>query len=62
MNILSIYAGPHNSNITYIRDNKIVCCIEEERHVRKKAGNDIHRLPELSLKYILKNYSIDWSC
>ena len=56
--ILGIFGGSHNASASYVKDGEIICCLEEERLVKIKSGNDFGRLPELAVKKILDEYSL----
>lgn len=46
--IYGFFGGSHSPSTTLMKDGKIICCIEEERLTRIKAGDNIDALPELS--------------
>ena len=46
--IYGFFGGSHSPSTSLIKDGEIICCIEEERVTRIKAGDNIDALPELS--------------
>lgn len=58
--IYGFFGGSHSPSTSLIVDGKIVCCIEEERITRIKAGDNFDSLPELSSKEVenFTNYKI----
>ena len=54
--IFGLYGGAHDSAVAYIKDGKIITCIEEERINRIKSGNNYFSLPEESIS-ALETYS-----
>jgi carbamoyltransferase len=56
--ILGIFGGSHNASASYVKDGEIMCCIEEERMVRKKSGDDFGRAPEKAVQAIFQRYNM----
>ena len=54
--IFGFYSGSHSPSCSLIVDGKIVCCLEEERITRIKAGDNIDALATESSKEI-ENYT-----
>lgn len=50
--IYGFYGGSHSSTVSLIVDGQIVCCIEEERTSRVKAGDDHESFPITCTKKI----------
>jgi len=50
--IYGFWGGSHSPSTSLIKDGKIICCIEEERLTRIKAGDNFDSLPELSSKEV----------
>ncbi len=48
---------PRHSSVSLFESNKLVECVQEERFSRKKG--DIFKLPNLSLKYLIKKYNLN---
>jgi carbamoyltransferase len=46
--IYGFFGGSHSPSTSFIKDGKIVCCIEEERITRIKAGDNFDAVAELS--------------
>lgn len=46
--IYGFFGGSHSPSTSLIKDGKIICCIEEERLTRIKAGDNFDAVPELS--------------
>ena len=58
--VYGFFGGSHSPSTSLIVDGKIICCIEEERITRIKAGDNFDAFPELSSKEVEKftNYKI----
>lgn len=50
--IYGFWGGSHSPSTSLIKDGKIICCIEEERLTRIKAGDNFDTFPELSSKEV----------
>lgn len=50
--IYGFFGGSHSPSTSIIKDGKILCCIEEERLTRIKAGDNFDAFPELSAKEV----------
>lgn len=50
--IYGFFGGSHSPSTTLIKDGKIICCIEDERLTRIKAGDNFDVAPELSSKEV----------
>ena len=46
--IFGFYGGSHSPSASFIKDGEIICCIEEERLTRKKAGDNFDCVAQLS--------------
>lgn len=46
--IYGFFGGSHSPSTSFMKDGKIICCIEEERLTRKKAGDNFDCVAELS--------------
>ena len=54
--IYGFFGGSHSPSTSLVVDGKIVCCIEEERLTRIKAGDSPDNFPILSSKSV-ENYT-----
>ena len=54
--IYGFFGGSHSPSTSLIKDGKIICCIEEERVTRIKAGDNFDSFPELSSREV-ENYT-----
>ena len=50
--IYGFFGGSHSPATSLIKDGEIICCIEEERLSRKKAGDNFDVVAELSSKEV----------
>jgi predicted NodU family carbamoyl transferase len=50
--IYGFFGGSHSPSTTLMIDGKIICCIEEERLTRIKAGDNFDIAPELSSREV----------
>ena len=50
--IYGFFGGSHSPATSLIIDGEIVCCIEEERITRIKAGDNFDAVAELSSKVV----------
>ncbi len=50
--IYGFFGGSHSPSTSFIKDGEIICCIEEERLTRKKAGDNFDCVAELSSKEV----------
>ncbi len=46
--IYGFFGGSHSPSTSFMKDGKIICCIEEERLTRIKAGDNFDSVPLLS--------------
>lgn len=52
--IYGFYGGSHSPSTSFMKDGEIICCIEEERITRKKAGDNFDCVAELSSREVEK--------
>ena len=56
--IYGFFGGSHSPSTSFIKDGKIICCIEEERLTRIKSGDNFDTAPKLSSQEVEKLTSV----